>query len=160
MSAFNKAVGDIRRIAEQFKGIIELADELDKVGSLQQAANEAKSAHTMNVAMVNKAKEEHAAAIVLVKEANEKAQKMVSDATSEADSLVKEAMDRASGIVVNGQAEGKKILTGVYNKKADIDNQVSVAQQELVNTNQSITHAKKILADLKEQLADIRKKVA
>lgn len=154
-----KAVDDIRKIGRTLSGLIELANELEQVASLEQAAMDTK-------ARVEKLRADEESAALKFAEAKAKAdaQQSVADAIIEeakdkAEQLLKQAQEKSAEIV--GQAHTKayetKTSSEVARAKALQDAKAVEAEIEVMKKEKSELEA--VLGGLKSELDALKKRI-
>lgn len=178
MSAATKqqAVNDVMRMAQAMRGIIELADELKAVATLEQAADETQK-------RLDKLRAEeadwHSKAEVIIDTANSQAANITRQADeaasasrSRASAIIKDAEDRAAVLIAKAQKDGGALLADAMDKVRALNVQSGAAsthidtlkmslaekQDELLSVNGMIAEAKKVHAELASHIAALKAK--
>lgn len=141
-----QAAESIRRLAVMFQGMVEAADTLEAIGSLEQATGEAQAA---------RAKAEAARDAVLGEVRN--AEQSIKNARADAQTLAENARGLAAQIERDATEEGRRII-------ADARDQVSQERlaakgqldQQLAAVRREIEQAGKRLVDLQGETAKAR----
>jgi colicin import membrane protein len=165
MSELLNAVDQIKSWANKNRAIVVLADELERIGSLEQAADEAQrkmSAATKDLADVNA---QIAAGRQAVKEATAQAEHIIQiaagelqSARSDASAIRREASDKASVIVSNATAQASTIREHSEAEAKSAQNDVRASKAEAARWQQEAAAAQKAVEDYKQQLADAKER--
>lgn len=158
--ALKDAVNNVRSQAEKMQAIITIADELDKIGGLEQAAAEAEGRKVTAEADLKdvKAKIEVeqanlAGATKKVADAKDKAAKIIDDANAEAADIVAQARQDAATATAKGKADADAALDKI---KA----QATAATGKLADINAAIDEATKKLEATRAEEAEVMKRAA
>lgn len=152
----SNAVESIRRLAMQYQGMIEAADTLEALGSLEQATDEAKAAQA-------KASSELAALTTDIQKANaylvdlqNEASRVIEISKAQAESIINaasiEADSRVQASIVAAQAAGEARFKEIV---APAEDKAIAAADEYIKTTYLLGVAK---ADLAQVDADINAK--
>lgn len=154
-----QAVDDIRKLGRTLKGLIDFADEIERVGSLENAAKEAESriekfkkdqakAEIECLAAQEKAAEMFEKANGIVPEAEEKAGAIIEKAMAKADEIVSQATTKAFGIKAKSDADRAEMANDVVNFKE--------ARALMVKEKSEL---ESMISMLKAELADLKKRI-
>lgn len=153
MSKALTAADDVRKLTKMFQSLGTVVEILDRVGSAEQAENEAKA----RVEKLNAEAEQAKAAIA---EAKAAAEKVVADATAKADELDKEGKDdlakakkKASEHLAEAIEKVEKIIS---ESQATVTRNDELASEAIAKRDA----AEKELADLEKKIEDARKRIA
>lgn len=171
MSSKSNAAESIRRLAVQYQQMVEAADLLDSIGSLEQAAAEAKKAAEAARADTAAARAEADKAKAEAKKSKEKVDKILSDADGEALAKVQEAEIKAQGIVADAKAKAEQITNkaavdvadataGVAGRVAELTTMRLRLEQELAALQNDIDAKKAEADDVEKRLAKAQAQVA
>lgn len=156
MNQAQKAAEDIKHFANKFKGLLEIADAIESIGSLEQASSEAKS-------MKESAQKEL-----------EPIQKLLNEKKAELASVqdsIKSAIANANGIEIAAQKkhdqilkegrEAVKVLNDDVNKRrADLGGDLIRHEANLNSIKGQVEEKKAELALILEHIADAKAKIA
>lgn len=106
---YANATQTLRRLALQFQGIVDAADYIEKMGSLDTAAKEAQAARDKALAERDRALDAQKQADLDLEAAHAEAARVVADAKTEAETLIAEARDGAKLIVADAQESADQI---------------------------------------------------
>jgi len=158
MSKLVEASNNIKRLSVMFKGMIELADELDKVSSIENHIVELEAAKATSLKENQTLREENDQIIESINVNNQRAQ----DIISEADLKCKELFAVAEAGVKAKHEEAEKTLADLFSSKEEElkkMNDLIDLQNKLNETIKSeIEQHQVILKDLKEAIASIKEK--
>lgn len=156
MSNFSKSADDIKSIAAKFKGFLELADALDKIGSVEQAARDAETKKNFCYEQaavaseeLEKAKKKLESAEAGIFAANAKAKEIENNAFKKAEEIYSDALDKIQAI----QDEASK-------KHKALDDKFLAAVNEHNSVVSEIVAKKEELEKLKSELQQIKSKFA
>lgn len=143
MSIESDAAHEIRRLGNQYKAMAELADKIDKLGSIRDATKQADTDRTASQKLLDQLKLEVADASKKLKAAKDKAEQVLADAVekaaadtavtasaakAKAESIVAKAENKAAGIDAAADAaqfaaaaEYEQIVTSITEKQATLD---------------------------------------
>ena len=167
MSQFNEAADAIRRISKHLEGFRIAAEALDRVGSVDNAAQEAQSARDAAVKQKVKADMELSDAIksldatrqeqkALVEATDAKGKEMIAAATEKAklvaDSILREAQDKAANLVSQANSESLRInsatatiaagVVAAEEAKATLDAEIAAKEGQLSELNDALNKLK------------------
>lgn len=159
MADTSRALDDIRKLGRTFKGLIDLSEELERVGSLEKLANESqaridrmKSEQAGLVTAADKARNEASTHAKNALEAKQTSQDLVNNAKGEAqaaaDRIKAVAVQEASQIIEKAKAESEKIT-------ADI----TKAKDSLLSLSSEIRTKEARVSELDAKLAEIRHRI-
>ena len=158
MSKLTEAVDNIKRLSVMFKGMIELADELDKVSSIENHIVELEAAKATSLKENQTLREENDRIIDAINLNHLKVQDIVTDA----DLKCKELFAVAEAGVKAKHEEAEKTLADLFSSKEEElkkMNGLIDLQNKLNETIKSeIEQHQVILKDLKEAIASIKEK--
>lgn len=162
MSTLTKAGEDAQRLAAMFSGLAGLADELQRVGSLQQAESEAQTRlDAVNAEIAKREaddtkrfKEEQDAAVRAMADAQAKTvdiQKQLDDVAAQGVEIVAAAQREADRIVAAARDEAVRVraeamlqVRDVENTRSDILQQIDAA---LLERDTQLDHVNKLKQD-------------
>ena len=163
MASIPEAVDSIKVLAARLEGIVQVAQVLERIGSLEQAEREAGDRLATARADATKAqarlaeiqqsvKDAEAQAPVILADARTRADAVIYNAEGRADVITLKAEDAAKQIKANAQAVAQRltddaaaVVRAAQDSKADID-----AQRKLVT--EQVEQAQKELAELTEKI--------
>lgn len=134
MSVFEQAADDIRRFAIRMQGVIALSAELDRIGSLDNAASEAEGRLSL-------AKQQEEEATVRLAAAN----KAIDDASAYAEKVTENAKLDVNDVYATANVAAKKTLADA---KANADEIVAAGNTKLTAIEAEIASRSKALDDL------------
>ncbi len=160
MSRLSDAADAALQWAEKNRAVVELADVLKDIGSIEQATDEAKVA----LALAAADRDVMRAELDSVKQALEKSKALVASTTSDAEKTVQALLDdgrrAAQGIVERGQTEAASMLadaqTKINNATAVHAANMTAAREQLAQLKQAVSECQDTLAGLRAELADAR----
>lgn len=167
MSKISDAADSVKQFAAQHQAIFDVAVVLGEIGSIEQAAEEAKAARTKAVGELAEVKAELETARTELTQTNAEAKAVLVAAASAANAAIEQARYAAEDIVKAGQADAanlREVATsdiliaknGAQKTLANTDAQVVAARQTLIDLNIQIDAAKRTLADAEAALASVR----
>ena len=124
MSNYTQAVQDIRQLAVRFQGITQVANALERIGSLEDAEREAKDRLSAarqaatDAEAVAKALAESRTHIANVED---KAQRIVQAGEAKAKDIIAQAEERGAGIIAEANAKANHVKAVVVAAQADLD---------------------------------------
>lgn len=168
MTQAHDAADVIRRLANQYEGMKYAADVLEKVGSLENATNEA-------IAAKNKAEAERDVLLNEAKAATDAAAQSIADAAQTVEGLLKAANQQAAEVVAAATAKGQDAFERAIESanreaqaitakaRADAEEAVGktvLAQTTLFRLNDEIQANESKLGELTAQAADAEDRLA
>jgi len=155
MANISQAIENVRSLSRTFQSVIDLADALEGMTSVEQAIREA------NIALVNAQKEKESidAELVKTKDALSKAKESLKaseeDAITRAHQILSAAQANASHLEQAAQeqaeeiaANTKRFLAQSEQELHDVEAKNAVAAQELADIEAKITRAKAKMAEI------------
>jgi len=153
-----------RRFAQMFSGLVNYAEEVGKVGSLEQAASEAEARivkaqkdFDKQTEDLERQRKEHLGGVEQAKQyansANLEASKILGIAKVEHDKIIEAAKAQANGII----AEGNLVLEADKRQLGIIKNEIEIHQGALERARADHIQAEHDLADMqlkKKQVVD------
>ena len=171
MSEKLKAADLIERQARTFEAFITAAAELRKIGSLEQAAQEADEQAAKARKQASEATSELADAKAEIKKARDKADAVVVDANDKAKSIIAaaeiasdEMLDRADksagAIIANANAKADNLLAGVTVRKAELEYDITRLVQKRDELSVEMSAKTKQVEELEARLAKAQAQIA
>lgn len=158
MSKLTEASNNIKRLSVMFKGMIELADELDKVSSIENHIAELEAAKATSLKENETLREENDRIIDAINVNNQKAQDIISEAYNKQEQMVLETEKMCDDRSENN----KRIIDGLAESFEIEKNQILLnlenTKSELAGLKADIEQHQIILKDLKEAIASIKEK--
>lgn len=159
MNKFYQAAEDLKKEGKRLKGLMDFADELEKLGSFEQVTKELEAKHQKMKAasdqmeaklkaMESEANEKAGAMAKVVAEANEKAKGMIASAQGQIVDLKIKAEKECAALVAKAKDEVSLLDRLVDEKHIELDQLKEKVQEEKAN-----------LAAIKEQMNHIKKLV-
>ena len=152
--SLSKAADDIKSFAKRIKPILELAEVLEKLGSIDNAAFESKSRCEKALAeekdalkLLNKKYEEVARAHSEIEAAKHKAGNLVSEAKAKSDEMLKYA-----------EVKGEEIIAKANSFKSKVMSEAQAEQTKVEELKKDIASKHNELELLKKELADFKSK--
>lgn len=115
---YQNATNTLRRMALQYQGIVDAADVLEKLGSLDTATKESIAARDAALEARDRAIEAQKQADLDLEAAKSAAEKVVAEAHTEAEAIVAEARDGAARVVADAEALHAEVV-GAANREAN-----------------------------------------
>lgn len=152
-----EAVENFKATARYFKAIIELADELEKIGNLQRATNEAQglldSRRAEIAALEAAAAEEQTEASTVLADARAEAASILSSAKAQAEAEAKTVRDSA-------KRDADRLVAAAEAQKAEIVEHSTAAATRAEQFEARVTTATAALAALETKIAAARATMA
>ena len=156
MTKFQQAADAARVLAAQFSGLQVIAEALVDIGSVEQAAEEAKARHQAAIREEQQFQEARDAEFKNHQSLVSAAQQQVREATAEAERLTGDAAKRADSVLHAAHADAERITQEAQvavealqaKAGAEIDAQRTQADTELAAVNARIAAAKEHIAKL------------
>lgn len=158
MSKLTEAVDNIKRLSVMFKGMIELADELDKVSSIENHIQELQSAKLLILKENETLRSENDQIIESINVNNQRAQDIISEADVTAKQMVKDA---EAAIKIKHEEADKNLSDLILAKEQNLKelNDLIDSQDKVNNlTKSQIEEHQIILKDLQDAIASIKEK--
>lgn len=140
MASKSNAAEAIRRLATQYQQMVEAADMLDQIGSLENAAKEAKAATEAARAEAEAARAETVKAKDEAKKAKDKVAAVMSDAEELALVKVQEGEVKAQEMVADAKARAQQILNAAALDAANVTVGIEAKVAELSATRDALEH--------------------
>lgn len=158
MSKLTEASNNIKRLSVMFQGMIELADELDKVSSIENHIAELEAAKATSLKENETLRAENDKIIDAINVNNQKAQDIISEAYNKQEQMVLETEKMCDDRSENN----KRIIDGLAESFEIEKNQILLnlenTKSELAGLKADIEEHQIILKDLKEAIASIKEK--
>jgi len=153
MNAKLQAVEELKRFAVQLQGIMSLTDDLEKLGSMEQAVQEAESLVTQKQAeaqaMVAKVEDARAQ----IKEAEKEAAEIRNEAKMQAETLLANAKEGIEALQEKAEAE-------MAERRTEHFKQMEAFQHEHDRNREQLNELKTDIADRTKFLESLEKKIA
>lgn len=140
MSKHTDAADAIRRLARLFQPMVAVADELERLGSVEQAVAEAETAKARIAVEREQAAEDLAAAKQSVKDAREQAKKIKADAEDKAAAVINEARGEADAIKAAAEADAKTVTDNATRALSERTAELRGVVEELVTARNELTN--------------------
>lgn len=160
MSDKQQAAADLKRLAVMFKGIIALADDLDSLGSMEQAELEAKSRVGAMQEAEKAAKDRVNAFDASLADKQAAARSERDQLLAEADDELSRAKEEAGRVVTEAEAKAGKIIASAEDRRKTIEAQNAARVEELQTTTAAAIDAQAKLDEINKQLEGVRRKIS
>lgn len=158
MSKLTEAVDNIKRLSVMFKGMIELADELDKVSSIENHIVELEAAKATNLKENQTLREENDKIIDVININNQRAQDIISEAYNKQEELAKQTEDMCD----DKSRKNKEIIDALSAsfeiERTAIESELKRSKDELADLKLQIEQSAVSLKDLQDAIASIKEK--
>lgn len=142
------AADAVKSVGRTFRAVITMADELEKIGSIDQAANEAQRRLDATV----KAEVDATASLNTTRTLLASVQAELDAAQTSADALkadaVAKAQQAADAVLADANMKAAEIVAAAVQKADDVDATTAKAQEELDAINQAIADAQATHTDV------------
>lgn len=155
MSNAMKAADDLKSIAARFRGIIEIAGVLEKIGSLEQAEREAHSRKES----ADKAASEAKKKAEVAEQALARYEKEFSDARLLSQQIISNAKQDAIGIFEKANAKADEIEQKALQRRSVIENEIVDRIKQSDNLHNTIKEQTKVLESITLRISEARKSV-
>lgn len=153
------AVDDIRKLGRTLKGLIDFADEIERVGSLENAAKEAEgrlSKYKADEIEASKgyleAKAKHDAQQIIVDE-------MLNEAKEKSDEIIKAASEKAAAIVSDAQSRGYGLKAEAEAFRAKALSEAKAIEAEIKVLGLEKSELEGVVNGLKAELEALKKRI-
>lgn len=160
MNTKQQAAEDIRKIGRMLKGFIALGDDLERLGSLENAAQEAESRFNSAKVAEEAASKDLARAIEDIDKAKASASQLVADARLLSDQTVSIGKKTAEEAVAQARKAAEQLVTDAKRLKADIDAVADQRQRQADDLAKTIDARQAKLQELETKLAEFRAKIS
>lgn len=156
MSNAMKAADDIKSLASRFRSVLEVAEVLEKIGSLEQAVRDAES----------KKKAAYADAEKAVSLLNDKAEELekanaeIGKAKEASASIVAQANQKAGVIIAEAEVKAGEIISKANSDKAVVEEAIKSLNAKSVSLSGEISKQESHLADIKKHIQDAKSKIS
>lgn len=156
MSNSMNAAQDLKHIASKFRGILEVADLLERIGSLEQAERDAiirkdlayKEANEADLTIDSKKQE-----LAEIEKAKAKTQ-------LEVETMISEGKKKYDEVVSNALSQRDEILAKAQNRKLEIAQEAQALMDDMSKTKKELEIKKDELSFIQEQLKEAKRKIA
>jgi predicted nucleic acid-binding Zn-ribbon protein len=159
MSKMQAAAEDIKKLGQYLSGLIEFAGELEKMGSLQQAAKEAEKRIADVKAKEDQANDDLAHAELALDKAQKKSQEIIDLGNHEAGLAIVRARSQAEKLVLEADNKSKEICALALEKKVSLELQVQNLQEKKALLQVEVQDVLSVLNPLKAELAALKEKL-
>lgn len=156
MSHASKAAEDIKSFASRVRSFLEVADALEKIGSLEQAESEA-------LVKADRARQEGAAAEA---EANKKKADLakvdeeIEYARKSAEEIVSNAKTRAMAMLDEAGVKANETVRMASDRKSSVESEILTAGEKLRGLLSTIAEKESVLKAVNSKIEEAREKVA
>lgn len=158
MSKLTEASNNIKRLSVMFKGMIELADELDKVSSIENHIQELQSAKLLILKENETLRSENDQIIESINVNNQRAQDIISEAYNKQEELAKQTEDMCD----DKSRKNKEIIDALSAsfeiERNAVESELKRSKDELADLKLQIEQSAVSLKDLQDAIASIKEK--
>jgi len=159
MSDKLKAVEDIKKLAKSLKGIVALADDLESLGSMEQAIRETVQRLDAWKAEEAKALELKSKAECDLESAYNEARAVSANAKEAADRMYSNTKSEVQGLLDAAKEEARIMISEALAAKDQVEKEAAKVKGDLNAVVEEIAKKQAALQDLNSQIEMIRKKV-
>lgn len=154
------AAKDLRWLANKLRGITELADALDRLGSLDQQEKEAKERLASLANSEQQIKDRFAQADAEYAGRRAASEEYEKNAKDHADRVISKANDEAEKIVNEAKGKASKVTEQAKTRETAINTEIDKANTELARIGSELKERKAALDTIDRRLAGLREKLA
>lgn len=154
------AADDIKKLSRSLRGLIALGEDLERLGSLENAAQEAESRFNSAKVAEEAASKDLARAIEDIDKAKASASKLMADARLLSDQTVTIGKKTAEDAVAQARKAAEQLVTDAKRLKADIDAMADQRQKQADDLAKTIDARQVKLQELETKLAEFRAKIS
>lgn len=151
-----KYVEDARKFAKMLQGFLELADEVEALGSLEQQAKELDKRIAALKEHEKKAKADAIAAESAHAEAVNSMEKAVNDARAQAEVMIQDASTKAKGIFEKAKQDAEGVLLHAGSVASNISKECQEQKEKAAKLDAEIKAKEAKLAELDAKLSAIK----
>ena len=152
MNSTLKAADEVKKLTTMFKALGEVVEVLDRVGSLEQAENEAQ-------ARIDKLNAEAGAIKAVVDGTAEEAERLVADAKAKAEEIVGEAQAAANGLVESARTQAGDVLVEVERSRLDATTALESLRADAAEVTAARDAAAADLVELEGKIAKAQEQI-
>lgn len=154
-----QAVEDIRKLGRSLKGLIEFADEIERVGSIENAAKEAEARLLKYRADEEAASLKYAEAKAKADAQQAVADEVLSDAKQSADQMLDKASAKAAQIVSDAHTKAYEKQAAGEALRAKALSDAQVIEAEIVVMKKEKDELDQVVKGLKAELEALKKRI-
>jgi len=154
------AAQDLKKLALQFRGLFAVADELERLGSLEAAIAKAEADAQAKYLELHGLDKEVAAKRQAIEDAKALALANRQEVEQFSKSAIQQAVDQAKAIVDDAVAKAEGIKTASAQQKQAADEALHAAEAELKQIRAAIDERQKQHADWIDKLAALQRRIA
>ena len=155
-----EAVEGVRKLARTMRGLLDFADEVERLGSIEQATAEVESRFSSTKQAEDEAQKRLASAEREVSSAIDSAKTILSDAKAKAAEIVQRTSIEAVAKIETAEKKAEASWRDAADKKADIEKLIVQANADLAKVKAELASRRADLAKIEKRLEEIRQKVA
>lgn len=156
MSQILKAVDDIKGLASKFRGFLEVAETLEKIGSLEQAEREANNRAEIARVGCDVADKN----LAVKQEQVSKLDAEIDYAKKAAEEIIANAKQRSMNIVDEAGVKGNDMLRVVSEKKAAFEKELKDLRDKMGVVTTAVSEKESVLAAINAQINKAKEQVA
>jgi hypothetical protein len=151
-----EASENIKRLSVMFKGLIEAADEIDKLGSLENHVKELEIKKVTLIKECDTLSKDNDVIIESINSNNQRASDVLKDAESKALEITKDAQKIAEDKITKSAADANNIHASLLNKNKEVEALLKKDIAQLAFVKSQILEESKKLEVIQTQLASIK----
>jgi chromosome segregation ATPase len=156
MSDVQKAAHDFRALAAKFRIFLEVADTLERIGSLEEAERSAIKRKDSAVALETEAK----ASLAKVHHDLDNRKQGVKEAKEQAEVIISDAHIKAEAIRSGAKLDASVTIDAVGHEKSKVEEQVNNLRSELTRVQSQLDLKRKELEAITKQINNTRERIA
>jgi len=153
------AVDDIRKLGRTLKGLIDFADEIERVGSLENAAKEAEGRLSKFKADELEASKSYLEAKAKCDSQQSIADEMLAEAQAKCDEMLKAASEKAAALVGDAQSRGYGIKAEAEAFRAKALSEAKSIEAEIKVLGLEKSELQGVVSGLKSELEALKKRI-
>lgn len=154
-----QAVDDIRKLGRSLRGLLAFADELERIGSVENAAKESDARLAQAQKLEEAAGKDLAVALQDLEKTKAQASRILADARTLADRHVEIGKAAAQDAIAKAQKDADGLVAGAKARHAEIEAGTKRLEGYAEDLKREISEKSAIVADLDKKLAGIRKQL-
>lgn len=143
-----KSAEEFKKLANTFKAMIQLAEELEKIGNIEAEKEKANKQASINKQLLEDSNKSLSSANA-----------QVSEALLKAEEIVKNANEKAASIISGAKAQSLNIQKEGNEKKNFLDEKIIQLNAEIADLREEIKKSKIEYEEIQNRLVEVKKKL-
>lgn len=151
-----QAAHDLRKLSVMLKGILAVGDDLERIGSLEQAETEIRSRVTMLAEQETALKASVAGVTAGLSTVRAEADRLLSAARADSEALRAKAQGQADTLIAEAQRAAREVMAAAKTTRDEVVAEIGRKRAELIALDREIATRQRALTGIRDEITAVK----